>query len=294
MTALSWIFGTLVAAVISDEFLAWTPRLAKYLVGVSTRTLPADSRLRVREELLADIDDLPGKLSKLLSALDSFRGVYLIHHQRLLPHVPAYVPIIIRMIDVLFAFFSIVFYFPMLLVLAIFVWARTGFTRSIFVKKPIVGRNGQVVYVTNFSTQWFKKNMASQSAIDKNSIIDLLFAEYGLAQLPMLVNVLRGQLSVFGPKPNSVGLAHRMAAKIPGYMGRYKVKPGMFETHIAPIRDYESDLETTAEERLFRHESAVAESFIDNYSVRMYLRLFFLPFYILIRTHILNRRRHSK
>ncbi len=48
-----------------------------------------------------------------------------------------------------------------------------------------------------------------------------------LDELPQLFNVLRGEMSLVGPRPHAVAHNEEYRRLIPGYMRRHKVKPGM-------------------------------------------------------------------
>jgi hypothetical protein len=68
----SGLIAVLVAAVVLpllvDEFKAWCPTLAAQLVRLAARVLPAKQRQRWTEEWLAELDQIPGDLSKLVFA----------------------------------------------------------------------------------------------------------------------------------------------------------------------------------------------------------------------------------
>lgn len=58
--------------------------------------------------------------------------------------------------------------------------------------------------------------------------IGKLIVALRLARLPHLINVVRGEMSIFGPRPVRLEFASSLAAMIPFYMHRFTVKPGMF------------------------------------------------------------------
>src|SRR5437016_5244284 len=58
--------------VLVSEFTDWLPWLAARLVRAAARALPPDARERYAEEWLAELDAVPGKLSKLALAVRVF------------------------------------------------------------------------------------------------------------------------------------------------------------------------------------------------------------------------------
>jgi putative colanic acid biosysnthesis UDP-glucose lipid carrier transferase len=63
-------------------------------------------------------------------------------------------------------------------------------------------------------------------------------------ELPQLVNVLTGDMSLVGPRPHPVDLDDFFAPQIPGYDERFQVRPGI--TGLAQVRGHRGVTETVA------------------------------------------------
>ena len=66
-----------------------------------------------------------------------------------------------------------------------------------------------------------------------------------LDELPQFINVLRGEMSVVGPRPERPEIVERLVPQIPGYADRSSVLPGI--TGLAQVAHcYDSSLQTAA------------------------------------------------
>ncbi len=61
-------------------------------------------------------------------------------------------------------------------------------------------------------------------------------------ELPQLLNVLRGEMALVGPRPHPVAMDRHFAALLPGYRQRHRVRPGM--TGLAQVRGDRGRVET--------------------------------------------------
>jgi len=55
-----------------------------------------------------------------------------------------------------------------------------------------------------------------------------LIARLHLTYLPQLINVIRGEMTLFGPRPVRCAIAARLCELMPAYVYRFTVKPGIF------------------------------------------------------------------
>src|SRR5689334_17103378 len=96
-----------------------------------------------------------------------------------------------------------------------------------------------------------------------------------LDELPQLLNVLKGEMSLVGPRPHAVDHNYKYAAMIDEYLGRHRMKPGM--TGWAQVNGLRG--ETTTVEAM-RARVQYDLSYIDNWSLLFDLRILFLTLFV--------------
>lgn len=108
--------------------------------------------------------------------------------------------------------------------------------------------------------------------------VGALLRRTSLDELPQLVNVLRGEMSLVGPRPHALAHETHYSQLIADYLARQRMKPGM--TGWAQINGLRG--ETDVPEKMRRRVQADLY-YIENWSVWLDLRILFLtPFVALI------------
>jgi lipopolysaccharide/colanic/teichoic acid biosynthesis glycosyltransferase len=141
------------------------------------------------------------------------------------PYGPVRHDVIKRGIDILVALIAIIFVSPLLLVCTLCAWVDFGAWP--FVQRMCVGQYGRSFGLLTFRTSDEATGAEQPTGTRKNTVARLL-AISNLDRLPELLNLLRGDLSLVGPRPLSSDSHHYYAARIPGYSHRDQVKPGFF------------------------------------------------------------------
>ena len=99
-----------------------------------------------------------------------------------------------------------------------------------------------------------------------------------LDELPQLLNVFLGDMSLVGPRPHAVAHDVLYAAQIDDYLGRHRVKPGI--TGWAQVNGYRGETQTVEE---MRRRIELDLEYIDNWSLwldfRILVRTLFVGFY---------------
>ena len=106
----------------------------------------------------------------------------------------------IRIIDVLFSLFGLVIGFPVLLILFLFGWLDT---RSPLFWQERVGRQQKPFVLVKFRTMQLETASVASHLADASAVTSYgrFLRKTKLDELPQLWNVLKGEMSLVGPRP---------------------------------------------------------------------------------------------
>lgn len=99
------------------------------------------------------------------------------------------------------------------------------------------GRNGRLFRCLKFRTMTYLPNAQFRQATKNDCRVTRLGAvlrKTNLDELPQVLNVLWGDMSVVGPRPHPIALDAQHWHSLPRYPSRYVVKPGI--TGLAQVR----------------------------------------------------------
>lgn len=93
------------------------------------------------------------------------------------------------------------------------------------------GLNGEEIIVYKFRTMTVLEDGATVTQASKDDArttrVGRILRRYSLDELPQLINVLQGRMSLVGPRPHAVAHNEMYRKLIKGYMVRHKVLPGI-------------------------------------------------------------------
>ncbi len=172
-----------------------------------------------------------------------------------------------RMFDLVVGSFILILLAPVMFLIGLLVkWTSEG---PIFYRQERVGMNGRPFQILKFRTMrvdaeketgpvWAKENDPRRTQIGT------FLRKTSLDELPQLFNVLRGEMSVVGPRPERPNFVEEFRNKVPSYMLRHKIKAGM--TGWAQVNGWRGD---TSLEKRIEHDLY----YIQNWSMGFDLRI---------------------
>ena len=169
------------------------------------------------------------------------------------------------MFDLLFSFFGLLFGFPILLVIFLIGLFDTG--SPLFIQER-VGRTKKPFKLVKFRTMSkdtasVASHLASSSSITK---LGTFLRRTKLDELPQLWNVLMGDMSLVGPRPNLFNQEELINER--KVLGVYDFRPGI--TGLAQIKD----IDMSTPELLAKTDAEM----ISTMSVANYFKYIFLTF----------------
>ena len=176
---------------------------------------------------------------------------------------------LLRSLDVLLSSVFLLLALPVALPIALVVLLTSG--RPIFYRGERVGRGGRVFTMLKFRTlradaesrlgPYLGEELVRRTQAEFTTIGRWLKATQ-LDEIPQFLNVLRGDMSLVGPRPIRPVFFEELAHELPAYWQRLIVRPGL--TGLAQVR---RGYETSMAEKLAHDLEWIADR-----SVRLYLR----------------------
>ena len=100
---------------------------------------------------------------------------------------------------------------------------------TVFYKQSRIGKNGKIFQLLKFrSMRWEnKKTLWTKKNDNRITLIGKFLRKTHLDELPQCVNILRGEMSIVGPRPEQPKFVNIIKKEQPLYYLRHIVKPGI-------------------------------------------------------------------
>lgn len=175
-----------------------------------------------------------------------------------------------RIVDLIGATVALVIFSPVMLITAIAIKCTSS--GPVFYSQERVGLHNRSFKMYKFRSMqvaevkngWTTKNDPRVTGVGK------FIRKTSIDELPQLYNVLRGDMSLVGPRPERPFYVEKFKEEIPRYMVKHQVRPGM--TGWAQINGYRGD--TSIRKRI-----DCDLYYIENWTIGLDFKILFLTFF---------------
>ena len=166
-----------------------------------------------------------------------------------------------RTFDMLAAAAGLLFLSPILLLVAVLIWCRDG--RPILFSQTRIGRNGRPFRIWKFRTMRPSSSGAAITASGDSRVTSLgaILRRYKLDELPQLFNVLKGDMSLVGPRPE---VPEYVQLEAPIWQAVLQVRPGVTDLATLMYRNEEELLGSAADPHTFYRQSVLPQKLVLN------------------------------
>jgi len=134
-----------------------------------------------------------------------------------------------RISDVVVSLIALVIMAPLAVLVAIAVFLESG--RPLLFRQPRVGLHGRTFQIMKFRSMRHESTPANQTWASNEdpriTRVGRFIRKFRLDEIPQLINVLLGEMSLIGPRPEQPALAQMLEQEIPYYGLRHSLRPGI-------------------------------------------------------------------
>lgn len=178
-----------------------------------------------------------------------------------------------RAIDFLGAGLGFIVLFPFLSLIAIAILSESR--GPILFRQRRSGRDGQVFVIYKFRTMRVMEDgtdiVQATRNDDRTTRVGRFLRRLSLDELPQLLNVLKGEMSLVGPRPHAVAHDKYYLQTVPSYKLRFYSKPGI--TGLAQIKGFRGEVRDIPH---MAERIACDLEYIENWSLGMDARILLL------------------
>lgn len=206
-------------------------RIDEIVIAVDDRrgTLPIRELLECRLDGI-DITDVVNFLERETGKinLDLVRPSWLIFENGFRRQLPRRVAQ--RIFDILASGIVLIVASPIMLITALAIRIEDG--HPVLYRQRRVGRNNAVFNVLKFRSMRINAEAEGQpqwarEEDDRVTRVGRVIRKLRIDELPQLINVLAGKMSVVGPRPERPEFVERLKEQLPYYQERHRVRPGI-------------------------------------------------------------------
>lgn len=183
-----------------------------------------------------------------------------------------------RLFDIVISFLILILTFPLSLLIAVLI--KIDSKGTVFFKQERCGINGSVFKMIKFRSMFSDAEkhsgpIWSQKDDPRITRVGRIIRKVRLDEIPQMLNVLKGEMSLVGPRPERPFFVEKFTEVIPYYKRRLKVRPGI--TGWAQVKHkYDESIDDVKVK--LRYDLF----YIENMSLRMDFKILFRTFFVVL------------
>lgn len=181
-----------------------------------------------------------------------------------------------RSFDVVFSLTILILTFPLILLIILLIKLTSN--GKVFYHQTRLSVDGSEFEIFKFRSMTFNAEESNGPKITKPgdmrvTAIGKFLRRTSLDELPQLINVLRGEMSIVGPRPERPFFVNQFKFEIPRYLERHRVKSGM--TGWAQVNGMRGDVPISERTKYDIY-------YVENWSIAFDLKIIFKTIYSVI------------
>ena len=191
-------------------------------------------------------------------------------HIRYVPLTDSFNAFLKRAMDIVVGFIATILFSPLMLIVALLI--KLTSPGPVIYSQERVGRHNKTFNMYKFRSMEVQQPSAEQKkwttpGDPRVTPVGKFIRKTSIDELPQLWNVLKGDMSLVGPRPERPFFVERFKEDIPRYMIKHQVRPGM--TGWAQVNGYRGD---TSIKKRIEHDLY----YIENWSIGFDFKILFL------------------
>jgi putative colanic acid biosynthesis UDP-glucose lipid carrier transferase len=185
-----------------------------------------------------------------------------------------------ELMDKLVVLIALPLLLPLLAVIAVAIKLESP--GSVFFRQRRTGMNGEIFNIYKFRTMTETASedlKASQSKRHdlRHTKVGRFLRRTSLDELPQLLNVLKGEMSIIGPRPHARYHDELFQSANEDYVKRFRVKPGI--TGLAQVNGCRGFIENAQQ---LHDRTWFDNEYIEHWSLAMEVKIFFKTFWVVL------------
>lgn len=134
-----------------------------------------------------------------------------------------------RILDIILSIIGLIISIPIIIVFGLLIKKEDD--GPIFYKQDRLGKDGKIIFIYKLRSMKINSEKNDSLWTEKNdprvTNIGKFIRKSRIDEIPQFFNILKGDMSMIGPRPERPNLTMEFNERIPGFINRLVIKPGL-------------------------------------------------------------------